>query len=515
MKEARKSILPGIILFVLCIVLGLATYQDYGIGWDEHVQREMGQISYNYVFKGDQTLLTHLERDHGVGVEVPLIMIEELLDISKPRDIYLMRHLVSHLFFLVCMFAGYLLFLRLFKKQWLACLGLLMLVFYPRIYAHSFVNTKDVPFAAMFLVSLACIERAYATGRRGWYILAGIACGYMTSIRIMGVMLVGLMAGFLILEIIKRIIDKQSPKRAGIGLLLFLICFCGALIATWPLLWTNPIGYFVEAFQSMSRFRWEGEVLLHGASFDQTEIPWYYIPLWIVITLPHVWLLLGVAGLILTSVLALKHPIEYLFLPRKRFLLLCLISVVLPIAAVIALKSVVYDDWRHLYFIYPPLVVLMLFAINVAWEKFPARRSLVITIPGIELLIVGAFFVKNHPYTNVYFNRLVSHEEEYLRKHHDLDYWGMSIKQGYEYILEHDDRNEIRVAHSTPPVGLNLNILTDHQRERIKLVPESASPDYYITTFRNHPEDYPWPVFHKVKVLNSSILTVYNLKGEE
>jgi Dolichyl-phosphate-mannose-protein mannosyltransferase len=182
-----KSLLPGVVLLVICIFIALSVYKDYGISWDENAQRKIGALTYDYITKGDKTLLTYEMRGLGTGFELPLIYVEKWLGYEDRHDIFPARHLVTHLFFLIGVFCGYILALRLFKNQFLACLTFLMLAFHPRIYAHSFFNTKDIPFLAAVLIALLIAQVAFEKNKALWFLLLGLTCGYATSIRAMGV----------------------------------------------------------------------------------------------------------------------------------------------------------------------------------------------------------------------------------------------------------------------------------------------------------------------------------------
>ncbi len=181
---------PGIVLFFASVVVGLSLYQDYGISWDEPIQREIGTLTYNYVSKGDQAFKSSEFRDLGTGFELVLVFIEKKLHIEDSRDIYLARHLATHLLFLLSVFCGYILCLRLFKDQFIACLGFVLLAFMPRIYAHSYFNSKDIPFLCSFIITFMVGQMAFEKNRSGWYLLLGLAAGYATSIRAMGILLV-------------------------------------------------------------------------------------------------------------------------------------------------------------------------------------------------------------------------------------------------------------------------------------------------------------------------------------
>ena len=226
MKKFISTYYPGLIILVIAIIAGIFTYQDYGISWDEPAQRLIGTINYNYACGKDATLLSFADKEYGAGFELPLIMLEKCLRLTDSRDIYLMRHLATHTFFLLSMFAGYILICRLFKKQSLACLGFVMLVAAPRIYAHSFYNTKDIPFLSMVLVSLAVSHLAFEQKKPGLFLLMGICLGYTTGIRIMGILPVSVIIFFLCADMVTSLYDKEEKiTKPVIRAVLFKIGF--------------------------------------------------------------------------------------------------------------------------------------------------------------------------------------------------------------------------------------------------------------------------------------------------
>ena len=126
-------------------------------------------------------------------------------------------------------------------------------------------------------------------------------------------------------------------------------------------------------------------------------------------------------------------------------------------------------------------------------------------------MYTGLFLVSTHPFEYVYFNNLVSHKEEDLRHTYDLEYFGTGDRKAAEYILAHDNRPAVRLTTTlTGTLGANISILTRQQQQRIVLVQPNENPDYYITNFRTHPDDFIYPdVFYNYKVLNSTILRIY------
>ncbi len=506
-----KQYFPGLLLLALFVAIGLFNFKDYGVAWDEPLAREIGLVYYNYEFKGDQKLVTYEEREHGSGFELPLIYLEKMLNISdNKRAVFQMRHLATHLFFLFSAFCGYLLFYSLFRRQSVACLGFMLLVLFPRIYAHSFFNSKDVPFLSMFLISLAVCRVAFTTNKTRWYILLGTVTGLACSIRITGILLpaaYSLMCGA---DIVSAFINKKRPLLLVKQFSLFLAFFCASLILFWPTLWSSPVHNFIECYGLMAHYgRWGGDVLFNGILYPGVKLPWLYAPEWFCITIPILWLLAGFTGIIWTWVSFIKKPLEGLQNTDLRFYLLCTALFILPVAMIIILHSLVYDDWRHLYFIYAPFVVLVLFTINklsVGKMRWPMAAICLLQVSALSF-----FMIKNHPFQSVYMNEFVSRDKEYIRKHFEMEYWACGQKQAIDYILAHDHADKIKVAVSTQ-LDNNIITLPEHDRERILRVESPRDADYFVTSFRTHPDDYEYQnIFYNVTVLNSSILRVYKL----
>jgi len=126
------------------------------------------------------------------------------------------------------------------------------------------------------------------------------------------------------------------------------------------------------------------------------------------------------------------------------------------------------------------------------------------------VLLIFFFMIKAHPFQQVYFNELVSHDKEALRKNYELDYWGCSYKQGLEKLIKENPTGTIKVFTPFPTlVSNNLILLNEAGRKRIQLT-EREHASYFITNFRNHPYDYPLSnTDYSIQVQNSTILCIY------
>ena len=107
-----RSHLPFLVLFISLLVVGFTIYDDYGISWDEPISRENnGIINYDFIRTGDyKQLITGLEKYHGPAFEILLVNIEHVCGLHDTKDIFLMRHLVTFLIFVLSVFIFYLLF---------------------------------------------------------------------------------------------------------------------------------------------------------------------------------------------------------------------------------------------------------------------------------------------------------------------------------------------------------------------------------------------------------------------
>jgi len=155
-----------------------------------------------------------------------------------------------------------------------------------------------------------------------------------------------------------------------------------------------------------------------GSYIDSRDLPWHYIPLWIVITTPIFYTFSFVVGLFISIKYIFKNFLNY-FKSQKRYDLIILIWFFLPLFAVIVLKSSMYDAWRLMFFIYPAFLIISLKGLISLFDiikiKFKGRvyTTLNVTIAifiTFSLVSTTQFMIKNHPFQNVYFNSLAGRD---------------------------------------------------------------------------------------------------------
>jgi hypothetical protein len=497
--------LVGLFFGVLGL-LGIGLHRDYGLPWDEQLDRLNGIISLKYValklapemarrqasFAQIPDMRDNDDTDHGVIFQLPVLLLEKLVGADDSRDVYFLRHLATYFTYLAGVYVFYRLARQRFRSWQLGLLGAGLLVLSPRFFAESFYNYKDLVFLAFFVAGIYTLTQLRRRPSWRTALLHAAATGAAIDVRTMGVLLVFLTAGFVGLEMLYRPVWRRrvAPLAA-----LYLVATAAVVVLGWPYLWENPGSHFLEALQSFSRYRSDMTVQYWGRQVSVRELPWHYAPVWLLITTPAVYSLLFGAGLLTLTRAALARPRAWLRTRTGRQDLLYAAWFFGPLLAVVVLKSVLYDGWRHLYFIYPAFLLLGLRAlagIRIARMNPFARRW---TTVGLLILAVGMAqagyrIIRDHPYQNVYFSVLPGPVAERL---FERDYWGLAGRRGLEWILTHDASAQIGVstdARAFLVLHNNSLLLPPIQRQRLNLAAGDQAR-YFLTVYRWHPQPYP------------------------
>jgi hypothetical protein len=504
------------ILFFLCLfVLGINIYSIYGISWDERAQVDIGQLNYRYIVKGDPSLLDFRDRWYGPAFE---IFLHAVRDRSSIQQMYLSRHLWTFIaFFIGCIFF-YLLARRFTKHNGLALIGTIFLVLSPRIFANSFYNSKDIPFLALYCTTILSMMW-FLDKQTPWRGLfhALVTAGAIT-VRLPAIIVPALTLLGLAIEIITR---HTKWKAAIISFFLYLLVTTGFVILFWPALWSDPWQGFLTAFQFMSHFPYGGGMLFMGQIVPSDQLPWYYVPVWIAITTPLFYLIAFIPGLI--SILYNQRTwIKFKITIEQRDEVLVLLAFVLPILTVIVLHSVLYDTWRQMFFIYPPLLLISIKGLQWIWLQLKTRITKPLALGlASSALVIGIlptclWMINNHPYQDVYFNRLAGKDMLTIQQDYMMDFWGLSYREGIEAILAMDNGGYIHMLVETAPGQTAQQILPQEDSNRIQAVLSVEEADYFIGNYYSILKPYPFEnEVYSVKVGNAKILSVYRLSEEE
>lgn len=503
--------------FVFYFLLGIIIFRHYGISWDEPTSRDNGLIVYQYVTRQNNDFLAYSDRDYGTAFELPLVMFEKAVGAKSSQQIYYLRHLLTFVLF----FVGVVFFYKIAGERFgrgIAFLGVIFLVLSPRIFADSFYNSKDI--ALLSSMNIAIFTLFSFAKKPSWIraVLHAMACAFVVDIRLPGFIILPITFVFFLSNTF--LLSARKVWRPRIVMLcLFVFLFFGFAILFWPYLWANPIKNISIAFSNFSHFlRLSDTVLYMGNYVPDKYVPWHYPLVWIGISTPVVYLILFLLGIGITA----RKLLFNIFANYKKYLkdLVFLAWFFGPLLVVIGLNSTLYDGWRQLYFIYPALVLVALVGLEGLFlytKKHYTLRIVVLVLGVINLLNVLRFTISNHPYQNLFFNELVG-DLENAKQHFEFDYWGLTFREGLEYIAAHDSSPVIPVffAHGHKN---NTDILRDMDKKRFVVAKRPQDAKYILNNYRWYKDrnNYRWdpyvystphPKFYSVTVDGISVMTI-------
>ena len=536
LKRARFHSLV-LVVWALFLIAGLALVDDYGVSLDTGGQlvtggqRLLAINTVNYVLHGDPALLQLHDRFYGAALELPLLLLtERVLGLEDPRHVYLTRHILTHLWFLIGGFCCYLLAFRLSGDRLAALLVMLLFLLSPRLYAHSFFNSKDPVFASAFVMALLVVSRAFDKDSVGAYRWGGMAAGLLVHLRIMGVVLLAVVLLFRAWAWF-RAGGRAARRRVAATTGAFALWGGLVLFISLPYFWGDPAGRLSEYWTVLADHPTVYLELFRGKVFSSAALPWDYVLHWFAISQPPVTLLLGLLGLGALGLAAGgvvrrgagAGPGVAWGAAELRFGVLLATCFALPLIAFVLLRATAYHDWRHFYFLHGPFCLLATFALmGLRQLPAPGRRKkwlggAVCALTAAGLSAAALEMAQIHPNQHLYFNFFVDRKTpERLRERYETDYWNMMLRQGYEHILRQTPASTInmrpREIHSRAAINLNVLILPAAARSRFTYDP-ARDPDFHLSgrgtaTRGGLPKDPFLPVLHRIKVYNNTMMTV-------
>lgn len=528
-------------LFTILLLFGTLKVGDYGISIDEPIERKHGIVAFDYVNekfglfpsipRGTEiNLVNYDHRDYGLIFQFTAYSLELIFNINNSKEVFLLRHLLVFLLFWVSLIFFYKIIEWRYKDWKIGLVGVIFFLLSPRLFADSFYNPKDIPLMSFFIISAFTMVNFFFQPTKLGAIWHGVACGLVVGTRIVGVY----MPIFTLLLILFRIYQIRSSSQLIRDFLLvssiFIFSLCLSTLIFWPILWEDPIGNLLYSFNSMKKFRWYGNILFWGQMVNSNNLPWYYIPSWILVTTPISIVLFFCAGIFSISKSLYNQKWSYLKSRSNQMDLIFLGLFLGPLIAVIIFNSVLYNGWRHLYFIYPFFLLIgmrgfMSLFLFVRSSFLLKKRIFVSGILSVfivfNLIQTLVFMFKNHPHQNVYFNELVRNVEHNFER----DYYGLSYKQALKYLLEKTDDDSLMI-YSHDFIGkINTMNFPKKEAERLHFVSNLNDADYFMSLLNPRDEKekfeminknslYNNPEFFNIKVSGYRIISIYKLERE-
>jgi hypothetical protein len=512
--ESHRRIFVSI-FFAFFLATGLLIFRDYGVHCDEYTNQQYGRGWGRYVSeflsKGPHAripILRNWDYTHGHTYPIILFFIEKLLKLEDSRDVLLMRHLLVFLTFYLGVFFFYSLCRHFFASWRVGLLASALLILQPRIFAHSFYNSVDIPFLSFSIISAYTLFRFLE--RKSWLIipLHALAGALLMGIRMVGAIMPICTLLFAATAIIHKRKNKAEIRRAMTDILIYVTFSIVFIILLEPLLWNKPVYNLIHSL-ARSKFNIYRDV-----------VPWFYNPEFILLTTPLLYSVCFLAGLFFNIKSLFKGSGN--FYSRNRNVLVIGFLFFVPLIMPVVFETRLFDDWRHHYFVYPFFVIFAVAGItqlfNLVKTKFKSTLGVVtrvalILVIASSLLLTVRFMIAFHPHQCVYANSLAGRDLRYVKIDLSLDYWGLSYRSALENILNRDKKDIIRVFGDNFMAGDNAKILPRPDRERLIFVKRRAGADYFVSNFRWHRGDYPRkPEIFSLDYRGTKFMVVYELR---
>ena len=491
---------PILVLLIINIVVGLFTFRNYGLSWDEPLFYNYAN-ALGYAYSPQEWFSGHFNLENAYGssgtdhanrgpayilLAHPLVSTLESIGLDNASA----WHLINFFTFQLGVYLLYRLAKRWMSKS-AALASATLFAWQPLLWGHAFINPKDPPFLVFFLGAVCfgfeMVDNLNEDSQGFWKFLGSILpaaffLGIATSIRVLGP-LAGVLVGIYGLSQIKKTTIPPLVKHLlAYAVLAILIAFI-----TWPYLWLNPLQRFIEDFGFMSDNPTQLQVLFNGQLYHADGLPRRYLPVLLGITLTEPVLPLFLIGAL--AVFWKKIKANNWSLTTDYFLLL--LWFLIPFTYVLVSKPPMYDGYRHFLFILPPIFIFTGFAFE---KLFEVVRTRWITGAIVFILLAPAIYslIQLHPYEYTYYNSFTGGTSGAFRNF-ETDYWLTCYKEAVEKFNEPGAQLFIKREPYIAAYYANKNItIRDYRTEFGKiqsgdfvLVNTRANED--IKTFRDAP----------------------------
>ena len=526
------------LFFMLFFFTGIFVFSDYGMSIDEDNTRVVGFLSLKSIFKifipeylEKINYIISAELPHqpdidiiptsGVAFDLPMALLEFIFQIEDSRSYYLLRHFFTFLFFFISVYFFYLIIKKKYNSWLISIFGAMMLILSPKIFANSFYNNKDIIFMSFFIINLYLAINFLEKKNFKSSITFAISSAIMINVRILGLILPALI---IILYVINILRSEKDKKKITKPLITFLILIPFFIFLFWPYLWINPLDNFLFSMKSLKDHVLTIHTYYLGEYLFVSNLAWHYHIVWILVSTPFLYLLLFTVGFISILLRTTKRLLKIdkndsytdLWRGNKELQdLIFFLTFLIPLIIAIDFRSISYDGWRHLFFIYPSLLLIALQGLYLVKINFFKKKNYLYTLILILMLPNIYWMYKNHPNQNIYFNFLAGKN---FNEKFEMDFSGISNKQALEYIVKKENKNVRVFSLSTTDLNLSKKILDKKIRNKISITNDINNADYIVNNYRDWrgitlPNDFITPknfeIFHEIKVDNISINTIY------
>ena len=508
MKNCFKYITPArsaLLVFALWCIAGIAVFRDYGLSWDEPVERNSGicsDVFFKSFVAGEKIpdeirSLWGIDQYYGMAFQHILLTAEKICTHGNvnpiryaERSIWHLRHGVTFLFVTLGLAVLYFSAKEYNKRNgnpYFPLFTVLSFMLMPRFFAESFYNVKDIVLLAGFMFGGGALMWMAKKNDLKSISLLALAAAFISGLRFFGIIF--FLAGVVkILLTFKPAFPRRLARAAYFTLLFILL-----LTLFYPASYENSAKFFIDAVKVMSDHPWRGHVFFMGKIHESIALPKYYLIVWIAVTTPVFLLLCGICGsffgfwdiakrsstlkrfiLLLRSSSAEARHFQY-----RLFMLLLFFGGVLFLSLV---SKVFYNGWRQFYFLAYPLFFLTAEGFCRIYQECSRKkflRTLCAASAALFAVYIVVWNINAHPWQFCYFNILAGDPNS----HFETDYWRLSQADAYRQIASYSKQKQINSAIRMSLVSFNaLSMLSQEEKSYVRLAPPNQEFDFYISS---------------------------------
>jgi hypothetical protein len=407
------------------IVVAAATFGDYGIGADEWNTAHYGDMSLRwYLTLGADTSSFDYFDLHYYGAALYALM-SALAHLDPARD-FAIRHGLTMLCGLIALAGTWRLGRRL-GGPWSGLAALLLLALLPYFWGQMAVLPVDAPFAAIMTWTLLAMLRygdELAKPRLSSVLLLALIGGLAAGLRVGAIPI--LVLDFAATVIVFAFVGRVPLRPLALRLLwqgpLILAVVWIVMLLCWPWALVDPFAHPIEAMTHFKKLPINFTFPFWGETVRTTQLPWTYIPGYLLAKLPLSFLAAIFAIPLAAALECRDREANRRFAPAFAVIAF---AAAMPVAAAIATHATLYDGIRHFLFILPPLAALAGFAVvRIAQMHMLARMAVALAAAASALLILRAMAAL-HPYEYIWFNSLAGGVHGTVGKF-EQDYWAIA-----------------------------------------------------------------------------------------
>ena len=386
-------------------------------------------LNTEYLY-GEKVFMTAF---YGVGFHFFSFPIEQVfnfidlgLDLTKEGKLQIIKHPSIIILFIISSIYFKKLILILTSNKSFSSLATFFYLLYPYLMGHSFFNTKDSPFMAVWLICtffIINIVRDFIKKEKisiKKICILGILTSFLISIKIIGVLI---FIEYLIFTIFllstSNESTKQFLKKIYKPVIIFIIIVLNGIYLLNPHFWDKPEAILSALIFFKNHIQTVCTITL-GKCMKAQDLPPTYLPIWFFFKLP-ILTLLGLIVFPLVDKKIFKKPLNQTIIGS----LICTILFILIL--IIFTKAIIYDEIRHVLFLVPLIMVISF----VSLYHFLSKKILFASF-FIYIFFFSFQNFKIFPYNYLWLNNFSSFLN--VSSNFELDYWGASTRNVSDFF---------------------------------------------------------------------------------